>query len=50
MEGTRRSCQQKNNIIVEDYYHFTIFNTVIDFQLMELNNRFTEKNNGIIYP
>ncbi|XP_052190004.1 uncharacterized protein LOC127799826 [Diospyros lotus] len=43
MDGTRRSCQQKNNITVEDYYHFQIFNVVIDFQLMELNNRFTEK-------
>jgi len=43
MDGTRRSCQQKNNITVEDYYYFQIFNVVIDFQLMELNNRFTEK-------
>ncbi|XP_052197277.1 uncharacterized protein LOC127804454 [Diospyros lotus] len=43
MDGTRRSCQQKNNITVEDYYHFQIFNAVIDFQLMELNNRFMEK-------
>ncbi|KAL5804676.1 hypothetical protein ACOSQ3_031476 [Xanthoceras sorbifolium] len=43
MEGTRRSCQQKNNITMEHYYHFNIFNTVIDFHLMELNNRFTEK-------
>ncbi|KAL5750360.1 hypothetical protein ACOSP7_024963 [Xanthoceras sorbifolium] len=43
MEGTRRSCQQRNNITVEHYYHFNIFNVVIDFHLMELNNRFTEK-------
>ncbi|KAL5783397.1 hypothetical protein ACOSP7_008426 [Xanthoceras sorbifolium] len=43
MEGTRRSCQQRNNITVEHYYHFNIFNAVIDFHLMELNNRFTEK-------
>ncbi|KAL5792608.1 hypothetical protein ACOSP7_001202 [Xanthoceras sorbifolium] len=40
---TRRSCQQRNNITVEHYYHFNIFNAVIDFHLMELNNRFTEK-------
>ncbi|KAL5760967.1 hypothetical protein ACOSQ2_019805 [Xanthoceras sorbifolium] len=43
MKGTRRSCQQRNNITVEHYYHFNIFNAVIDFHLMELNNRFTEK-------
>lgn len=43
MEGTRRSCQQKNDITVEHYYHINIFNVVIDFQLMELNNRFTEQ-------
>ncbi|KAL5777940.1 hypothetical protein ACOSP7_010866 [Xanthoceras sorbifolium] len=33
MKGTR----------LEHYYHFNIFNVVIDFHLMELNNRFTEK-------
>ena len=43
MEGTRRFCQQKNNITVEDYYHFNIFNVVLDFQLIELNNKFTKK-------
>ncbi|KAL5769062.1 hypothetical protein ACOSQ2_015845 [Xanthoceras sorbifolium] len=43
IEGTRRSCQQRNNITVEHFYHFNIFNAVIDFHLMELNNRFTEK-------
>ena len=43
MKGTRHSCQQKNNITVEDYYHFNIFNVVLDFQLMKLNNRFTKK-------
>ncbi|KAL5749318.1 hypothetical protein ACOSP7_023921 [Xanthoceras sorbifolium] len=40
---TRRSCQQRNNITLEHYYHFNIFNAVIDFHLMELNNRFIEK-------
>ncbi|XP_042426014.1 uncharacterized protein LOC122013864 [Zingiber officinale] len=40
--GTKHSCQQKNNITVHDHYHFEIFNTVIDFQLMELNERFPE--------
>ncbi|XP_042425906.1 zinc finger MYM-type protein 1-like [Zingiber officinale] len=40
--GTKRSCQQKNNITVHDHYHFEIFNAVIDFQLMTLNERFPE--------
>ncbi|KAL5823806.1 hypothetical protein ACOSQ4_021706 [Xanthoceras sorbifolium] len=40
MEGTKRSCQQKDNITVEHYFHFNIFNAVIDFQIMELTNRF----------
>lgn len=43
LEGTRRSCQQKNDITVEHYYRINIFNVVIDFHLMELNNRFTEQ-------
>ncbi|KAK2646029.1 hypothetical protein Ddye_021224 [Dipteronia dyeriana] len=40
MEGTKCSCQQKDNITVEHYYHFSIFIAVIDYQLIELNNRF----------
>ncbi|KAL5861691.1 hypothetical protein ACOSQ4_002987 [Xanthoceras sorbifolium] len=43
IEGIRRSCQQRNNITVEHYYHFNIFNAIIDFHLMELNNKFTDK-------
>ncbi|KAL5750564.1 hypothetical protein ACOSP7_025167 [Xanthoceras sorbifolium] len=43
MVGTKRSCQQKDNITVEHYFHFNIFNAVIDFQLMELNSIFTEQ-------
>ncbi|KAL5758514.1 hypothetical protein ACOSP7_021125 [Xanthoceras sorbifolium] len=43
MVGTKRSCQQKDNITVEHYFHFNIFNAVIDFQLMELNSRFPEQ-------
>ncbi|ESR45145.1 hypothetical protein CICLE_v10003881mg [Citrus x clementina] len=43
MKGRGRSCQQNNYIIVEHYYHYDIFNTVIDFQLMELNNRFIKQ-------
>ncbi|KAL5820586.1 hypothetical protein ACOSQ3_022468 [Xanthoceras sorbifolium] len=43
LEGTKRFCQQKDNVTVEHYYHFSIFNAVIDFQLMELNSRFPEQ-------
>ena len=39
MEGRRR---QKDNITFEQHYHFNMFNVVIDFQLMELNNRFID--------
>ncbi|KAK3226125.1 hypothetical protein Dsin_005987 [Dipteronia sinensis] len=42
-EGTGRSCQQQNNITVEHYYRFNIFNDVIDFQLMELDIRFPDQ-------
>ncbi|ESR59275.1 hypothetical protein CICLE_v10018323mg, partial [Citrus x clementina] len=43
MEGTGRSCQQKDYVTVEHHYHFDVFNAVIDFQLMELNSRFSEQ-------
>ncbi|KAK3232458.1 hypothetical protein Dsin_004339 [Dipteronia sinensis] len=43
MEGTKRSCQQKDNITVKHYYHFSIFIVVIDYQLIELNNIFPEQ-------
>ncbi|XP_059431445.1 uncharacterized protein LOC132164942 [Corylus avellana] len=41
IEGQGRS--QKNHITLEHHYHFDIFNTIIDFQLQELDNRFSEK-------
>ncbi|XP_073151973.1 uncharacterized protein [Henckelia pumila] len=44
LQGTKRSCQQKNHFTLEEYYHFHVFNVVVDKQLMELNNRFTEKS------
>ncbi|ESR64952.1 hypothetical protein CICLE_v10010270mg, partial [Citrus x clementina] len=43
MEGIERSCQQKDYVTVEHHYHFDVFNAVIDFQLMELNSRFSEQ-------
>ncbi|XP_073279492.1 uncharacterized protein [Primulina huaijiensis] len=44
VEGTKRSCKQKNHFTVEEYYHFHVFNVVIDEQLMGLNTRFTEQS------
>ncbi|XP_059627102.1 uncharacterized protein LOC132269892 [Cornus florida] len=44
-EGTSRHYQQQNNIIVEHHYHFDIFNSIIDLQLMELDHRF---NNEVV--
>ena len=43
IEGTKRSCQQKDNITIKNYYHFSIFIAVINYQLIELNNRFSEQ-------
>ncbi|KDO42404.1 hypothetical protein CISIN_1g045230mg, partial [Citrus sinensis] len=43
MEGTKSSCQRKDYVRVEDHYHFDIFNAVKDFQLIELNSRFSEQ-------
>ncbi|XP_057464982.1 uncharacterized protein LOC130754753 [Actinidia eriantha] len=37
-----RSCQQRNHITMEHHYRVDIFNAIIDFQLVELNNRFSE--------
>ncbi|XP_042460160.1 zinc finger MYM-type protein 1-like [Zingiber officinale] len=44
IEGTKRFCQQKNQFTVEEFYHFHVFNVVINKQLMELNTRFTEES------
>ena len=41
MEGTRCFCQQKYYVIVEHHYHIDVFNVVINFQLMELNSKFS---------
>ena len=42
MKSMMRYCQQKDYVIVEHYYQIDLFNTV-DFQLMELHNRFTDQ-------
>ncbi|XP_059650144.1 uncharacterized protein LOC132295898 [Cornus florida] len=40
--GTGRSCQQNDSITFNHHYQVDIFNAAIDFQLMELNQRFSE--------
>ena len=47
-EGTGRSCQQNDNITIEHYYHIDLFNAIIDFQLLELDNRFTERTTRLL--
>ncbi|XP_042396850.1 uncharacterized protein LOC121986996 [Zingiber officinale] len=38
-----RSCQQNDTITVEHHFHYDIFNAAIDFQLEELNSRFSDE-------
>ena len=46
-EGTsrRRQARQQDHITIEHHYHFDIFNSTIDFQLMDLEHRF---NDGVV--
>ncbi|KAG2707333.1 hypothetical protein I3760_05G144000 [Carya illinoinensis] len=37
-----RGRHQRDHITIEHHYHFEIFNTIIDFQMQELDNRFGE--------
>ena len=41
-KATVRSCQQQRSITVYQHYHYDIFNLTIDFQLEELNSRFSD--------
>ena len=43
-----RRQHQQNQITVEHHYHFDIFNKVIDFQLQELNNRFSAETMDLL--
>jgi hypothetical protein len=38
-----RGHNQKNHITMEHHYYFDIFNTIINFQLQELDSRFGKK-------
>ena len=47
-DGTGRDCQQKNFITFEHHYRIEVFNAVIDFQLSELNRRFSEQTSELL--
>jgi hypothetical protein len=36
------SCQQQGSVTVYQHYHYDIFNSIIDFQVEELNSRFSD--------
>ncbi|XP_061956134.1 uncharacterized protein LOC133678002 [Populus nigra] len=42
-KATGRSCKQQGSMTVYQYYHYDIFNSTIDFQLEELNSRFSDE-------
>ena len=42
---SRRNTQQKTNL---HHYHIELFYTIIDMQLQELNNRFSEANTNLL--
>jgi hypothetical protein len=42
-KATSRSCQQQGSVTVYQHYHYDIFNSTIDFQLEELNSRFSDE-------
>ncbi|XP_061968323.1 uncharacterized protein LOC133691734 [Populus nigra] len=42
-KATGRSCQQQGSVTVYQHYHYDIFNSIIDFQLEELNSRFSDE-------
>ncbi|XP_026451209.1 uncharacterized protein LOC113351439 [Papaver somniferum] len=47
--GTDRSCQQRDNIIVDHHYHHDIFNAAIDLQIAELVGRFPEDTMELLF-
>jgi hypothetical protein len=42
-KATGHSCQQQDSVTVYKHYHYDIFNSTIDFQLKELNFKFSDK-------
>ncbi|XP_050379757.1 uncharacterized protein LOC126797124 [Argentina anserina] len=46
--GTGRDCQQQNFISIEHYYHIDLFNVLINYQLSELNKRYSEQASELL--
>ena len=49
-KATDRSCQQQGSMIVYQHYHYDIFNSTIDFQVEELNSRFSDGTMEFLVP
>ncbi|XP_062005769.1 uncharacterized protein LOC133722938 [Rosa rugosa] len=47
-DGTGCRCQQRDFITVEHHYHIDVFNALIDFQLSELNRRFSDQTSELL--
>ncbi|XP_024178762.2 zinc finger MYM-type protein 1-like [Rosa chinensis] len=47
-DGTGRRCQQRDFITVEHHYHIDVFNALVDFQLSELNRRFSDQTSKLL--
>jgi hypothetical protein len=41
-KATGRSCQQQGSVTVYQHYYYDIFYSTIDFQLEELNSKFSD--------
>ncbi|XP_050373315.1 uncharacterized protein LOC126790969 [Argentina anserina] len=46
--GTGRDCQQQNFISIEHHYRIDLFNVLIDYQLSELNKRYSEQASELL--
>ncbi|KAM5551090.1 zinc finger MYM-type protein 1 [Rosa sericea] len=47
-DGTGRGCQQRGFITVEHHYRIDVFNALVDFQLSELNRRFSDQTSELL--
>jgi hypothetical protein len=44
-----RSCQQQGSMTIYQHYYYDIFNSTIDFQLEELNSKFSDGTVELLY-
>ncbi|KAM5580829.1 hypothetical protein ABKV19_010171 [Rosa sericea] len=47
-DGTGCGCQQRGFITVEHHYRIDVFNALVDFQLSELNRRFSDQTSELL--